>query len=205
MQLIQSQWMKYANTRPYADPEAAARKLLEIANATEAVQAGRIHNEKINGPIQARSQSGRIQCRPGACDWTRLAVETRIRNLCEVVALIISAFSFAVVLLRAAMRRFERLPVIQRLDEALKIVARGADTKDRVATWTTNWPVVNHWRPEAGVSWSVAERRATRITEPWSEGRVLKRPLPLLARTGPAGPIYWCPFLGVTRKWLADH
>jgi hypothetical protein len=32
------------------------------------------------------------------------------------------------------MRRFERLPVIQRLDEALKIVARGADTKDRVAT-----------------------------------------------------------------------
>ena len=35
--------MKYANTRPYADPEAAARKLLEIANATEAVQAGRIH------------------------------------------------------------------------------------------------------------------------------------------------------------------
>jgi hypothetical protein len=43
--------MKYANTRPYADPEAAARKLLEIANATEAVQAGRIHNEKINGPM----------------------------------------------------------------------------------------------------------------------------------------------------------
>jgi hypothetical protein len=30
--------MKYATGRPYADPEVAARKLLEIANATEAVQ-----------------------------------------------------------------------------------------------------------------------------------------------------------------------
>jgi hypothetical protein len=43
--------MKYADTRPYADPEAAARKLLEIANATEAIQDGRIHIEKINGPF----------------------------------------------------------------------------------------------------------------------------------------------------------
>jgi hypothetical protein len=43
--------MKYADTRPFADPEKAARKLLEIANATEAVQDGRIHIEKINGPM----------------------------------------------------------------------------------------------------------------------------------------------------------
>jgi len=43
--------MKYATSRPFADPEAAARKLLEIANATEAVQDGRIHIEKINGPF----------------------------------------------------------------------------------------------------------------------------------------------------------
>ena len=43
--------MKYAAERPYADPEMAARKLLEIANATEAVQDGRIHIEKINGPF----------------------------------------------------------------------------------------------------------------------------------------------------------
>jgi len=34
--------MKYAETRPYADPEKAARKLLEIANTVEAVQDGRI-------------------------------------------------------------------------------------------------------------------------------------------------------------------
>ena len=40
-----------ADTRPYADPEKAARKLLEIANSVEAVQDGRIHIEKINGPM----------------------------------------------------------------------------------------------------------------------------------------------------------
>jgi hypothetical protein len=43
--------MKYADTRPFADPEVTARKLLEIANATEAPQEGRIHIEKINGPM----------------------------------------------------------------------------------------------------------------------------------------------------------
>jgi hypothetical protein len=43
--------MKYADTRSFADPEKAARKLLEIANTTEAVQDGRIHIEKINGPF----------------------------------------------------------------------------------------------------------------------------------------------------------
>jgi hypothetical protein len=43
--------MKYAAGRPYADPEKAARKLLEIANETEAVQDGRIHIEKLNGPF----------------------------------------------------------------------------------------------------------------------------------------------------------
>jgi hypothetical protein len=34
--------MKYADTRPYADPEKAARKLLKIANTVEAIQDGRI-------------------------------------------------------------------------------------------------------------------------------------------------------------------
>jgi hypothetical protein len=33
------------------NPEKAARKLLEIANATDAPQEGRIHIEKINGPF----------------------------------------------------------------------------------------------------------------------------------------------------------
>jgi hypothetical protein len=34
--------MKYAADRPFADPEKAARRILEIANAVEPVQ-GRIH------------------------------------------------------------------------------------------------------------------------------------------------------------------
>ena len=43
--------MKYAEPRPYADPEKAARRLLEIANTVEPVQDGRIHIEKINAPF----------------------------------------------------------------------------------------------------------------------------------------------------------
>jgi hypothetical protein len=46
--------MKYAADGPFADPEKAARKLLEIANETEAVQDGRIHIENINGPFLFR-------------------------------------------------------------------------------------------------------------------------------------------------------
>ena len=41
--------MKYADTRPYADPEKAARKLLEIASTFEPVQDGRIYIELLNG------------------------------------------------------------------------------------------------------------------------------------------------------------
>jgi hypothetical protein len=40
--------MKFFEPRPFADPELAARKLLELANAFEPVQDGRIYIEKIN-------------------------------------------------------------------------------------------------------------------------------------------------------------
>jgi hypothetical protein len=43
--------VKLTTDRPFADPEKAARKLIEIANATEAVQDGRIYIELINGPF----------------------------------------------------------------------------------------------------------------------------------------------------------
>ena len=43
--------MKFVAPRPFADPEAAAQKLMEIANAVEAVQDGRIFIELINGPF----------------------------------------------------------------------------------------------------------------------------------------------------------
>ena len=42
---------KYVEPRPFAEPEAAARKLMEIANSIEPVQDGRIHIELINWPF----------------------------------------------------------------------------------------------------------------------------------------------------------
>ncbi len=41
---------KFRDDRPFADPEAGARKLIEIANTIDAPD-GRIHIEKINGPF----------------------------------------------------------------------------------------------------------------------------------------------------------
>ncbi|ULK98825.1 hypothetical protein [Bradyrhizobium sp. I71] len=43
--------MKHVEARPYADPEAAARQLVQIAASIEPVQDGRIHIEKINAPF----------------------------------------------------------------------------------------------------------------------------------------------------------
>lgn len=46
--------MKLASERPYSNPEAAARKLVELAAGIEAVN-GRIHIEKINYPFLSQS------------------------------------------------------------------------------------------------------------------------------------------------------
>ena len=43
--------MKLTTDRPFAHPEAAARKLLELARAIEPVQDGRIYVEQINYPM----------------------------------------------------------------------------------------------------------------------------------------------------------
>jgi hypothetical protein len=43
--------MKFATDRPYSDPETAACKLVEIANAVETIQDGRIYIELINAPF----------------------------------------------------------------------------------------------------------------------------------------------------------
>jgi hypothetical protein len=43
--------MKFVEPRPYADAEAAAKKLLELAHAYEPVQDGRIYVEMHNGPM----------------------------------------------------------------------------------------------------------------------------------------------------------
>src|SRR5271166_4622009 len=43
--------MKFVAPRSFADPELAARRLVELANAFEPIQDGRIYIEKINGPF----------------------------------------------------------------------------------------------------------------------------------------------------------
>jgi hypothetical protein len=44
--------------RPLTDPDTAARKLMEIANAFEPVQDGRIYIEEINAPNLSAIQLG---------------------------------------------------------------------------------------------------------------------------------------------------
>ncbi len=63
--------MKHVEARPYADPEAAARKLLELAASIESVQDGRIHIEKINAPFLYRLKASGPEFGPGL----RYAVE----------------------------------------------------------------------------------------------------------------------------------
>ena len=43
--------MKYTTDRPFADPDKAARRLLEHAHAFQPVQDGRIYIKKLNGPF----------------------------------------------------------------------------------------------------------------------------------------------------------
>jgi hypothetical protein len=43
--------MKFVEKRPYADPEAAARRIMQHARAFEPIQDGRIYIEEINRPM----------------------------------------------------------------------------------------------------------------------------------------------------------
>jgi hypothetical protein len=79
---------KFIEPRSYADSEAAAKKLLEIANEVEAVQDGRIHIEKINGPFiyQLRGSPAEYKAGLDLAIARGLAVAARERHLCEVHA-----------------------------------------------------------------------------------------------------------------------
>jgi hypothetical protein len=57
--------MKFATDRPYANPETAARKLVEIANAIEAFQDGRIHIELINAPLLFEDKASPAEYKAG--------------------------------------------------------------------------------------------------------------------------------------------
>jgi len=44
-------WSKIRPARPYSDPDAAARKIVEIANRLEPYMDSRLLVERINGPF----------------------------------------------------------------------------------------------------------------------------------------------------------
>ena len=50
--------MRFVAPRPFANPDLAVRKLVEIANGVEAVQDGRIYIERVNAPFLAAGGSG---------------------------------------------------------------------------------------------------------------------------------------------------
>ena len=63
--------MKFAADRPFADPDKAARKLVELANATEADRDQRIAIELINLPFLRTG---------GSVDEYRAGIERVIEN-----------------------------------------------------------------------------------------------------------------------------
>ncbi len=50
--------MKLTNERPFANPEATVRKLVEIAAGIEPVEDGRIHIELVNLPFLRMGGAG---------------------------------------------------------------------------------------------------------------------------------------------------
>jgi hypothetical protein len=77
--------MKFVNARPFADPEAAARKLVEIANAVEAGQDGRVDIEKINGSMLFQQKATPAEYKAGLDRAIEKAwlVPARERHVCE--------------------------------------------------------------------------------------------------------------------------
>jgi hypothetical protein len=57
--------MKYIEPSRFTDPDAAARKLMEIANSVETVQGDRIHIEKINDPFLFEHRGSVAECSAG--------------------------------------------------------------------------------------------------------------------------------------------
>jgi hypothetical protein len=49
---------RFVADRPFADPDVAAREIVEIANDVDAVQNGRIYIERVNAPFLAVGGTG---------------------------------------------------------------------------------------------------------------------------------------------------
>ena len=57
--------MRFVERRPFADPDVAARKLVEIANGVDTVHDGRIYIERVNTPFWRPAGAGRTSA-PGS-------------------------------------------------------------------------------------------------------------------------------------------
>jgi hypothetical protein len=77
--------MKFVEPSHFTDPDAAARELLEIANATEPAQDGRIYIKLVNAAFLKAGCTAE-QFRDGIQEGGRQRLDgaARIRNLCEI-------------------------------------------------------------------------------------------------------------------------
>ena len=76
--------MNFVERHPFVDPDAAARKLIEIAKDVEAVQDGRIFIEPVNEPFLAGRKWRAVPRCDRACHCARLVMAARNRHVCEV-------------------------------------------------------------------------------------------------------------------------
>jgi len=58
--------MNFASDRPFADPEKAARRIVEIASTVESAQDGRIYVALINGPFLFKDKGVRAWRSPSS-------------------------------------------------------------------------------------------------------------------------------------------
>ena len=76
--------VRFAASRPFVDPDRAARKLIEIANDVEAVQDGRIYIERDNAPFLAADGTDNFRGRDRARRCPRVVLASRERDVSEV-------------------------------------------------------------------------------------------------------------------------
>jgi hypothetical protein len=73
--------MKFVEPRPFADPEAAARKLLELANAFERPHLYR--EDQLAISVRAQGHAGGVQSWDRLCDRAGLVGSARERRIRE--------------------------------------------------------------------------------------------------------------------------
>jgi hypothetical protein len=75
--------MKFLDNRPYAQPEAAARKLVEIAAGIKPTQEDRIFIELVNWPFltEFKGSPPEFGGRPALRHRAGLVLDARVRNL----------------------------------------------------------------------------------------------------------------------------